>query len=67
MLPPVLQIAFLRFSKSRRNSGVERFALSSVDELAAAVASAEKDEALTPSESRRQLKEAIERRYTNPR
>jgi hypothetical protein len=45
---------------------VEKFTLSSVDELAASVASAEKDEALTPSESRRRLKEAIERRYTSP-
>jgi hypothetical protein len=35
-------------------------------ELADDVASAEKDEALTPSESRRRIKEAIERRYTNP-
>jgi hypothetical protein len=35
-------------------------------ELADDVASAEKDEALTLSESRRRIKEAIERRYTNP-
>jgi hypothetical protein len=45
---------------------VEKFALSSVDELAAFVASAEKDEALTPSESQRRLKKAIERCYTSP-
>ena len=45
---------------------MKKFALSSIDELAAFVASAEKDEALTPSESRRRIKEAIERRYTNP-
>jgi hypothetical protein len=45
---------------------VKKFALSSVDELAAFVASAEKDEALTPSESQRRLKKAIERRYTSP-
>ncbi len=45
---------------------MKKFALSSVDELAAFVASAEKDEALTPSESRRRLKQAIERRYTSP-
>ena len=45
---------------------MEKFALSSVDELAASVASAEKDEALTPSEGRRRLKHAIERRYTGP-
>ena len=35
-------------------------------EFADDVASAEKDEALTPSESRRRIKEAIGRRYTNP-
>jgi hydroxymethylpyrimidine pyrophosphatase-like HAD family hydrolase len=35
-------------------------------ELADAVASAERDDALTPSQSRRRIKEAIERRYTNP-
>jgi len=35
-------------------------------ELADDVANAEKDEALTLSESRRRIKEAIERRYTNP-
>jgi hypothetical protein len=45
---------------------VEKFALSPVDELAASVASAEKDEALTPLESRRRIKEAIESRYTSP-
>jgi hypothetical protein len=45
---------------------VKKFALSSVDELAASVASAEKDEALTPSESRRRLKYAAERRYASP-
>jgi hypothetical protein len=36
-------------------------------ELADAVASAEKDEGLTPSESRRRIKEAIERRLHEPR
>jgi hypothetical protein len=45
---------------------VKKFALSSVDELAAFVASAEKDEALTLWESQRRLKKAIERRYTSP-
>ncbi len=35
-------------------------------ELAEDVESIEKDEALTPSESRRRIKEAIERRYTSP-
>jgi hypothetical protein len=35
-------------------------------ELADDVASAEKDEAMTLSESRQRIKEAIERRYTNP-
>jgi hypothetical protein len=35
-------------------------------ELADAVASAVKDEGLTPSEGRRRIKEAIERRYTSP-
>ena len=45
---------------------MEKFALSSVDKLAASVASAEKDEPLTPSEGRRRLKHAIERRYTGP-
>jgi hypothetical protein len=35
-------------------------------ELADSVATVEKDEALTPSESRRRIKGAIERRYTSP-
>jgi hypothetical protein len=35
-------------------------------ELAEDLASIEEDEALTPSESRRRIKEVIERRYTNP-
>jgi hypothetical protein len=35
-------------------------------EIAEDLARIEEDEALTPSESRRQIKEAIERRYTNP-
>ncbi|MGA7264160.1 MAG: HAD-IIB family hydrolase [Stellaceae bacterium] len=35
-------------------------------ELAEDVESTEKDEPLTPSESRRRIKEAIERRYTSP-
>ena len=45
---------------------MEKFALSSVGELAGNVASTEADEALTPLESRRRIKEAIERRYTSP-
>ena len=36
------------------------------DELADDVASAEKDEALSLSRSRRRVKKAIERRYTSP-
>lgn len=36
------------------------------DELADEVARTEGDEALTPLESRRRIKEAIERRYTSP-
>jgi hypothetical protein len=36
------------------------------NELAEDVESTEKDEGLTPSESRRRIKEAIERRYTSP-
>jgi hypothetical protein len=36
------------------------------DELADDVASTEEDESLTPLESRRRIKEAIERRYTSP-
>jgi hypothetical protein len=35
-------------------------------QLAEDVASIEEDEALTPSESRRRIKEVVERRYTNP-
>jgi hypothetical protein len=45
---------------------VEKFALSSVDDLANKVASTEGQETLTPLENRRRIKEAIERRYTNP-
>jgi hypothetical protein len=36
------------------------------DELANEVASAERDATLAASESRRRIKEAIERRYTSP-
>jgi hypothetical protein len=36
------------------------------DELAEEVESTERDEALTPSQSRRRIKEAIELRYTSP-
>jgi hypothetical protein len=57
---------FYGFQGAGGIAGWRNFALSTVDELAASVASAEKDEALTPSESRRRLKEAIERRYTSP-
>jgi len=35
-------------------------------QLADSVPSTQKDEALTPLKSRRQIKEAIERRYTGP-
>src|SRR5437879_2470960 len=52
MLPPSSKLHFYGFQGAGGIAGWRNFALSSVDELAASVASAEKDEALTPSESR---------------